>query len=534
MLYQFLKDPVCRAVYYLYLQGRARHDDLEMRLEFGLWFLVHGRSTVAHPVVIPDVMVEALTMPDQVGRHALMNFAVGHFRSDLLVHDELVRAYYYHEGLSRFGSARLLGRKELEFLGECEAREQSALPLEGLLSIYHAITKESDKGKSEPDLTLLRSLARTSLVGSHAPSVSIIGFHRSVLGIGEDARCLFHALTGAGVRVELIDLSAPTLQPLEGISIYAPFEALRPTARIQIFCMPPFEMMRAIATLGIGGDHAGIYRIGIWPWETTKLPDEWSFSLDFVDEIWALSAFLEDVYRKATSKPVVRIALPVSIETPAVTALVTEVVGRDFCVITVFDFNSRIERKNPIASIKAFQAAFPQHIRDVKLILKTLNEASNKAQFDELVAQIGDDDRILIVDGSVSKAELCGLVQSADVYLSLHRSEGFGRSIVEAMLLGTPVVATQWSGPADYLTVETGFPIRSSLRPVLSGEYPFASGEWADPDWREAAGALKSIYSESQRARSRAGAAANLVRDKYSSEAGRTILQRLRALDVRE
>jgi glycosyltransferase involved in cell wall biosynthesis len=103
------------------------------------------------------------------------------------------------------------------------------------------------------------------------------------------------------------------------------------------------------------------------------------------------------------------------------------------------------------------------------------------------------------------------------------------------MLLGTPVVATQWSGPADYLTPETGFPIRSTLRPVLDGEYPFASGDWVDPDWLEAAKILQSIYGDAQKARVRAEAALNIAKEKYSSKTvAQKIVERLSFLEATE
>jgi glycosyltransferase involved in cell wall biosynthesis len=209
--------------------------------------------------------------------------------------------------------------------------------------------------------------------------------------------------------------------------------------------------------------------------------------------------------------------LPVEVEQPLVTPFVEQMIGGAFCVLSIFDFNSRIERKNPIGSIRAFRKAFPSENKDAKLILKTINKSSNNAQFDLIMREIGDDERIVVVDGILSRNELCALIASVDVFLSLHRSEGLGRPLVEAMLLGTPVVATQWSGPEDYLTTDTGYPIRSKLSPVLEGEYPHAAGEWADPDLEQAAQALRTIYTNKEDARSRSTVARSLVCEKYST-----------------
>jgi glycosyltransferase involved in cell wall biosynthesis len=106
---------------------------------------------------------------------------------------------------------------------------------------------------------------------------------------------------------------------------------------------------------------------------------------------------------------------------------------------------------------------------------------------------IEGEDRIVLIDGALSKSEVNGLIGASQAYVSLHRSEGFGRPIVEAMLLGVPVIATGWSGNSDFLNPRTGFPVRYRLRKIAEGEYPWAAGEWAEPDLDHAATLMRQL-----------------------------------------
>lgn len=215
-----------------------------------------------------------------------------------------------------------------------------------------------------------------------------------------------------------------------------------------------------------------------------------------MNEIWASSTFLYDTYRKCTEKLIAHIPLNVHIPSPTKPDGIGSVLGSKFTFICVFDFNSRIERKNPMGAIAAFRAAFPKTKENVQLLLKTIHADSQPKYFNAIREAIGDDDRIVLIDCPVSRAEICWLIQNSDAYLSLHRSEGFGRPIAEAMLLGTPVIGTGWSGCADFLNEDTGFPIAYTLRPLEPGEYPFAAGEWAEPDIGHAADVMRRIYAQ--------------------------------------
>jgi glycosyltransferase involved in cell wall biosynthesis len=111
--------------------------------------------------------------------------------------------------------------------------------------------------------------------------------------------------------------------------------------------------------------------------------------------------------------------------------------------------------------------------------------------------EIAEDPEIMLIDATMKREDVLGLIAASDCVVSLHRSEGFGLLVAEAMLLGKPVVATNYSATTELVSPETGFPVGYRLVPVAAGEYPFAEGQvWADPDVAHAAWQMARIFSE--------------------------------------
>jgi glycosyltransferase involved in cell wall biosynthesis len=450
--------------------------------DFVAWLIVKGRWAYQTAFSISSSLVEELRTAEVGGRHALMSYLDGQSEEK---HTDLA-SWFYEAAIYEWRLAPFLSAEDLRRVVDLPPRN----PPNGT---------NRDSPHDWARARLLRAFqARQRELWPKRPRVAIVGFHRSMLGLGEDARSLMECLCDIGVIPEMVDVSPSFLSEAGEAELYAPFEAPRPSAPIVIFCLPPFETMRAIVRLNLSRPPGSSYWIGYWPWETSRLPDNWMFVFDAVDEIWAPSTFLKGVYANVTHKPVQFVSPHVAISEPASSRQFHPLFGDSFTFLSIFDFNSHIARKNPMGSINAFRAAFPRHIRDVRLILKTINGESCAEDLSSIVQEIADDDRIIVLDGSIPKPEVCGLIAAADVLLSLHRAEGFGRPLVEAMMLGTAVVATSWSGPSDFLDANTGFPIRSSLRPVRPGEYPQATGLWAEPDIDQAASIMRGLYENGE------------------------------------
>jgi glycosyltransferase involved in cell wall biosynthesis len=494
---KFIKsDPALHSYYVLQMAGRdePQCDTIESYCRFLVWFILEGRKRYQHPLVIPQAIRGAMTSLTFEGRHLLMNLALTSTFGAITDDDEALARYYFHS-VPQFGLGSFISHAEMNAV---KARS----PLTHLSRLAEAV-EQSGSGAVKP-CELLNQYGRLALASTTVdlPSVSIIGFYKSVLGLGEDTRSLFDCLLDAGVTPELIDVSPQSLEPFAGARAYSafetsrpngPLETLRPNGSIVIFCMPAFEMMRLVCTLGVTPAQ-GQYWIGYWPWETTALHASWLRAFEFVDEVWASSIFLREVYSRQTQKRVSHIPLNVHVSAPREPDEIGALLASKFTFLCVFDFHSQIERKNPIGAISAFRAAFPRKTENVQMILKTLHGERRPDEFNAVRAAMDEDERILLVDGALGRAEICWLIQNSQVYLSLHRSEGFGRPIAEAMLLGTPVIGTGWSGNSDFLNEETGFPVRYRLRPVGPTEYPFAAGEWAEPDIEHATDVMRRLY----------------------------------------
>jgi len=282
-----------------------------------------------------------------------------------------------------------------------------------------------------------------------------------------------------------------------------------------VFCMPGFDMVGRVVMRE--GDEVlrGHYNIGWWPWELPVWPRRWKPAFELVDEVWAATRFTQEMYAAATQQQVTWMPLPASVDrVDPVSREALDLPTKAFLYLFVFDLNSWLTRKNPWAVIEAFQKAFPRALaagrgsRSRKsgvqptLVLKTMNGREGHPVWEDFKARCAQDDRIVLLDRTLDRGQVLGLIDACDVYVSLHRAEGFGRTLAEAMLLGKPVVATDFSGNTDFLTQEVGFPVRWSRRAVQAGDYLFIEPDdgawWAQPDIGHAAQQMMAAREATQ------------------------------------
>ena len=261
------------------------------------------------------------------------------------------------------------------------------------------------------------------------------------------------------------------------------------------------------------------YNIGVWLWELEEIPDHWLPMLDYVDEIWAPSEFIGKAMRAVTDKPVT--VIPYGVTAPYdldVTRADFGFRGEDFLVLMMYDSNSYASRKNPGAAIDAFREAFGENPENAKLVIKINNPKPEDIDF--VNERMGGTDGYVLITDRMEKKKLNSLIRLCDVYLSLHRAEGFGLVIAEAMRLGTPVVATNWSSNTEFMTGETGCPVDYRLIPV-NGGYQFDNGKmrWADPDTHQAALYLRKLKEDPDWRREKAEAGKRYMTEKLSPKA---------------
>lgn len=339
------------------------------------------------------------------------------------------------------------------------------------------------------------------IVAAPKRGVNLIGFAYGELGIGEDVRMAAAACDAVGIPYDVISI-APGAEVRQADYSVADKVKEQGSYPVNIFCLTGFDTahlwLKREAEL-----FAGRYNIGWWPWELPVWPGHWQCAFDFVDEVWAATEFTHKMYRAATDKPVHLMPLPVKLPAnPARNRAQFRLPPDKFLYLYIFDFNSYLARKNPFAVVNAFIKAFPKNDQHVGLVLKTMNSRQDNPQWLKFCADCAKDERIILIEQTLDRMDVISLLASCDAYVSLHRSEGFGRTLAEAMLLGKPVVATDFSGNVDFLTTETGFPVRWKKKGVAPGDYPFVEPDdnayWAEPS---AADAVKQLQAARQAAK---------------------------------
>lgn len=279
------------------------------------------------------------------------------------------------------------------------------------------------------------------------------------------------------------------------------------------------------------------YLVAMWYWELPALPAEMVPEIDRVDEIWVASEFVRDVFLRYTAKPVT--VMPAVVQPEADAALGRGDLGlpEDAVVFLVtFDANSTFARKNPYGAIKAFERAFGLRRRDVVLVVKVVNLDKYPVVQRDLrlhMERLGG----VLIESDMSAGEIAALIRHCDVYVSMHRSEGFGLGLAEAMYFGRPVIATANSGNMDFMDAHNSCLVAYSSMVVhrdQMADNPTAmvlyqpGNLWVDPDVDHAAQLMRWLFEHpEQRERIGARAAGDIAANYSSAAAGRAMRARL-------
>jgi glycosyltransferase involved in cell wall biosynthesis len=327
--------------------------------------------------------------------------------------------------------------------------------------------------------------------------VNLVGYLRAELGVAEVARQLIGAFDTQEVPVLPIAIDAGTSRQQHGFGAVERFA--NPYA-VNLLCVNADQTPRITATAG-HDFFAGRYTIGLWWWEVSDFPDYFRSAFDAVDEVWAGSAFVADTLRAVSPKPVVQVPMPVTLPADAAPDKARFGLAEDeVTFLYVFDYNSIVARKNPVGLVDAYRRAFPaagDEAVPTRLVLKCINSERHPDAHVQVLAAIAGRGDVTIMDDYLSAADKDSLLASCDCYVSLHRSEGFGLTCAEAMLLGKPVIATGYSGAADFMDADHSLPVGWTMVRVGPGNEPYpADGEWADPDLDQAAAHMRAVATD--------------------------------------
>lgn len=240
------------------------------------------------------------------------------------------------------------------------------------------------------------------------------------------------------------------------------------------------------------------YNIGYWLWELEEFPDEWIPCFQCLDEIWAPSEFICDAIRKKTTLPVRCMPYYVDVHIGTIYDRKHFGIPEDkFLYLMMYDQSSCMERKNPIGVLNAFKMAFEKENENVGLVIKINNPTPESRK--QIRSVLDGYTNVYLIEETLSRDEVNSLTKCVDVVVSLHRAEGFGLVLAEAMLLGTPTVATNWSSNTEFMNENVACMVDYELITIEKDMPPFKAGNrWADANLNQAAGDMKKLYEDKE------------------------------------
>lgn len=328
--------------------------------------------------------------------------------------------------------------------------------------------------------------------------VCLIGHPYSPIGMGEHVRSTFRSLLKVATRPKLLDIyklqqpSPAELVEFQGSCQDSP-------ERINIFHINGNEVEQVCDHVSYQKAWTG-YNV-IYPfWELSRYPLEWAEQLDRFDEIWAPSQFIFDGLSKACKKPIYH--MPVSCEITLNTFLgrrYFSIPEAAYVFLFFYDLRSYTSRKNPQGVIEAFRMLLAQRpYSKVHLVIKINGVETNPNEFNELSEQLKDlRAQVTLIHRTMCSDEVKNLLRSCDCFVSLHRSEGFGLGMAEAMVLGKPVIGTAYSGNMEFMNPDVAMCIDYKIISVKEDEYPnYENQVWAEPDFGQASRFMMQLVDD--------------------------------------
>jgi glycosyltransferase involved in cell wall biosynthesis len=392
--------------------------------------------------------------------------------------------------------------------------------------------EEADYSASLIDLTLAaraRDRSEPASMATHAvrrAGVNVVGYLRGELGVGESARLMLDALAAGGTPHATTSIDR-NVQSRLGATYAAAGGAPYDTT---LLCVNADQTPTVAASLPWLLERT--YRIGMWYWEVEDFPASQHEGFRHVDEVWVATDFVRRAVEPHSPVPVRTITppLPRPRDLPDLTRTHLGLPERPFFLFA-FDYLSTVERKNPWGLIDAFESAFPPGEGPL-LVIKSINAARRPDQAERLRLRAAGSADVLLLENYMDAKDRDALVALCDCYVSLHRSEGLGLTMAEAMSLGKPVIATGYSGNLQFMTDANSFLVPWTPTPIPSGCDPYPpGGTWAEPDLGAAARLMQLVFDDGALAAARGRQGAEDVRVLHSPEvAGRQVSARLAEL----
>ena len=331
-------------------------------------------------------------------------------------------------------------------------------------------------------------------VNAFPQGVNIMGPVKAQMGIGQCCRFLVSEFDASGIKycVQNFNLLGNVQN---GDTSFDDILTEETPYGINLIVMEPTELMFRCTQFdqNMWNDK---YNVGFWSWELEDFPKEWTPAIDLLDEIWTPSEFTSDSIRKVTNKPVHTIPYNVTAHTDDKYDRKYFGLPEDkFLFLIMFDFNSTMVRKNPVGAIEAYKKAFDGNDDSVGLVIKTSNTDFDKIE--SVKKLLEGYKNIYFITEVLEKTAVNSLIKDVDVFVSLHRAEGFGIVMAEAMLVNTVCIATNWSSNIEFMNKDIACMVDYSFVTLEKDASPYRKGsKWADADTDQAAGYMKKLHDD--------------------------------------
>ncbi|WP_338844827.1 glycosyltransferase [Massilia sp. W12] len=378
--------------------------------------------------------------------------------------------------------------------------------------------------------------------------IKIIGHPFSSIGMGEHPRAIFQSLLSLGVNAQLVNVYPEYTGDL-GTNSYKRFvqhASFRLSEEINIFAINADEVDGALSRLFSRGDNKQRFKSAyniIYPaWELSKFPEIYYRALRDFDEVWTPSAFVQQSIAGSNTRnmPVVNMPLAVDIADPLFYRRTDLQMSEDAFVFSFFYSNSSyVQRKNPELILRAFDMLVNKlPDLDLQLYIKANPSGAEKWQclpeLEALVEKCDNRNQVKIVVEEWSPDKVYNMLRLSDAFISLHRSEGFGRGMAEAMFFETPVICTGYSGNMDFCNSGNAFLVEHELVALQAGDYPHWKDQvWAEPSLESACLQMEAvIFNEKLKAQKIKTAKSELMRNNSFAATGKRYLERLLAIQA--
>lgn len=364
--------------------------------------------------------------------------------------------------------------------------------------------------------------------------INLIGYSRAEMGIGESCRIAAKSIATTDIPFGILNYKGTNSARMSDLT-WSHKEVESPNYNLNIFHLNAEQMTEAFIYYG-EELFRNRYNIGYWHWELPDFPETWLDGFKFVDEVWVPSTYVATSVSFKSTVPV--ITIPHSIEVKIELSRDRTYYGlpeNTFLFLTMYDMNSFQQRKNPEASIEAFKKAFEPDDMTVGLVVKVNNSHSNRTDMRTISQITSGYKNIHVINETLSRNDTNALIQCTDSYISLHRSEGFGLGLAEAMYLGKPAIGTNWSANTDFMNQQNSCLVNYEMIHVGMDYGPYEAYQtWANPDVEHASYYMRRLVTDNTYRDEISLSGQQTIKNEFSPSAvGKLIEKRLKYIKAR-